>query len=99
MLLSIILAVVIPVVVLYLAIPWVQKKVGPDAFDKAKDIAGWVVAVIEQTGKEWTNEEKLAAAIEYAKQLAEWRGIDISDDIIEKLVEGSVFFLKMVQGK
>ncbi len=99
MLLSIILAVVIPVVVLYLAIPWVQKKVGPDAFDKAKDIAGWAVAIIEQIGKEWTNEEKLAAAIEYAKQLAEWRGIDISDDIIEKLVEGSVFFLKMVQGK
>jgi hypothetical protein len=95
--LNVTLSVLIPILIVYVFLPWLQAKVGKDSFDKAREIALEAANAIEQAGSEMTSEQKKAAAVEYAKKLLAWRKITVDDNILNGLIEGAVFLVKLMK--
>lgn len=89
-----VISVIIPLLVVYFALPWIRKRVGEDKFSKAKDIVMEVCKHIEESKDGISEEEKKKAAFELSKKLLKMEDIKIKDDILEVLIDSAEFLLK-----
>lgn len=97
-----IVKVVVMIVALVLAryvIPWVKTQL--DA-SQIKLIMEWVnvaVLCVQQTFKDYTNEEKKQAVVKYINKLLADKGIELTAEQIDILIEAAVKQMKIEESK
>lgn len=79
--------------VIYLIPYYLKKFVPSNELQKAEDIAQQVVYTIEQTMINVSGETKKAKAMELAKEMLSELGIQVSDEILDTLIEAAVFIM------